>query len=378
MNGPLEPRIRLDAGGGGFADARVRDAVIEVEEDAGALDTGSGRDAATGRDARPMDASEPECVCPSLPATCTPANALQPKFGQPMLSELFQVIACAETSLHIAVYQNTWPCITDALLAKLAQDQDLTVELVIDDDQCPVVGGVRDCEWARLDGMPRVSLVDDARSRYMHHKFVVADGREAWVSSSNFTRSSFCSEENNALVVREPAIVAGYETEFQRMSAQEFGPVAPRPEIMGGGLSLYFSPETPVGSGPEWFDELVQSVETASTSVDFMIFSLTRFEVSSAVTAAHRRGVRIRGLVAPQFRGEMVVETMLAAQVPIRIANVHSKVMIIDGARVATGSPNWSENAWGNNEASLWIESSSIAASYLREMDRIWATATLP
>lgn len=379
MNGSNDPRIKLDAGNGGFADARVRDAAVardaepEPDRDAGVRDIGGGRDAAA------PDAMEPECVCPTLPATCTPVTALDPKFGPPMLDELLSVIACAESSLHIAVYETTWSCVVDALFAKLAADPDIVIELAIDDDQCPLVGGVRDCELQRLANTPRVSIVDDGRSRYMHHKYVIADGREVWISSSNFTRSSFCGDENNSMVIREPAIVTGYETEFQRMfGTQEFGPIAPRAAIEGGGLSLYFSPETPVGSGPRWFDDLVTAVDTASTSVDFMIFALTRFEVSNALVAAHQRGVAVRGLVAPEFRGEVVIDNLLMAQVPVRVARVHSKVMIIDGRVVATGSPNWSENSWGNNEASLWISDPGIAAIYSREMDRIWATGTPP
>jgi phosphatidylserine/phosphatidylglycerophosphate/cardiolipin synthase-like enzyme len=52
--------------------------------------------------------------------------------------------------------------------------------------------------------------------------------------------------------------------------------------------------------------------------------------------------------------------------------------MIVDGARVITGSPNWSENAWGNNEASLWIASATTAAAYTAEVDRVFAGASPP
>lgn len=293
--------------------------------------------------------------------------------------QLLDLITCATTSLELASYEVSWACVVDALLAKLARDPDIVISVVIDDDQCPRISGVLDCELSRLDGQPRVTIADDGRSRYMHHKFVIADSSQVWVSSANFTRSSFCSEDNNSLVVAEPAVVAGYSTEFRRMfTEREFGPVEPRGEISGGGVSLFISPETPVTSSPAWFDHLITAVDTASTSIDFMIFSLTRFEVANAVIAAQRRGVAVRGVVAPLFRSEAAVEAMLSAQVPLRVANVHSKTMIIDGAVVITGSPNWSENAWGNNEASLWVASASVAAAFTAEADRVWAGASLP
>lgn len=353
--------------GGGSADGEAPDE-----------DGGGG-----GRDAFVRDASEPACVCPNLPATCAPPALMSPVFTSlndgATQEQLLDLITCATTSLELASYEITWPCVIDALLAKLARDPDIVINVVIDDDQCPRVAGVLDCDLARLDGQPRVAIVDDARSRYMHHKFVVADSSKVWVSSANFTRNSFCSEDNNSLVVGEPAIVAGYSAEFQRMfTAREFGPVSSRENISGGGVSLYISPESPVTSAPAWFDNIVAAVDTASTSIDFMIFSLTRFEIANAVIAAHRRGVTVRGVVAPLFRSELAVEAMLTAQVPLRIANVHSKTMIVDGRLVITGSPNWSENSWGNNEASLWVASASVAASYTAEADRVWAGAALP
>ena len=49
--------------------------------------------------------------------------------------------------------------------------------------------------------------------------------------------------------------------------------------------------------------------------------------------------------------------------------------MIIDGATVVTGSANWSENAWSNNENSLWITDTTIAAAFTAEFDAAYATA---
>lgn len=388
ITGGKEPRIRLDGGVSSGRDAAQTD-----PPDAGAGDRGTRADAGVPDATEPRDGGRiepdaaveppdagPPCECAPLPATCTSSIAGVPSFspGLAMQEQLAAVIACADSTIHAAFYEATWGCATDLLLERLGRDPDLVVQLVVDDDQCPRVNGALSCDLSRLEGHPRVAIADDMRSRYMHHKFLVADGEQVWTSSANMTFSSFCSEHNNALVVDAPEIVGAYEAEFQRMfTGGDFGPTMRTP-VSGGGYTLYVSPETPSSSAPAWFRELVRSIETSSTSVDFMIFAITRFEVGNALLEAHARGVAVRGLVAPEYRSEPVVEALIAAQIPVRIAPVHHKVLITDGLRVATGSPNWSQNAWENNEASLWIESATVAAAYTRELELLFAGALPP
>lgn len=58
-----------------------------------------------------------------------------------------------------------------------------------------------------------------------------------------------------------------------------------------------------------------------------------------------------------------------------RVASVHSKVLVVDATTVVTGSANWSENAWSNNENSLWIADSSVAGAYVAEFERVFLSA---
>ncbi|MCK6552156.1 phospholipase D-like domain-containing protein, partial [Myxococcota bacterium] len=344
--------------------------------DAGTL---PGDDASVGDDAGAPDAG-PECVCPPVPTTCVLPEAGAPTFTPEgdTLGQLFGALACADVSIHAAFYETTWECIVDAFEARLIADPDLVVQLVIDDDQCPSVNGGRVCALSRLEGDPRVTIVDDQRSRYMHHKFAVIDDRAVWVSSANNTRASFCSDHNNSLVVDEPGIVAGYEAEFQRMfTDRDFGP-AMRAPIEAGDYTLFFGPQSPLTAPPAWYTGLVQAIDTASVSVDFMVFALTRAEIPAALVAAQARGVTVRGLVDSQYAGDPAVRILTDAMVPVRVAEMHSKVLIVDGALVATGSPNWSSNAWENDEASLWIRSSTVAAAYTAELERIYQVASPP
>lgn len=363
--------FRLDAGF--FA----RDTGVDV----GVPEAGAWPDLGVRVDAgRPDGGPAARCVCPSLPTSCPATRAPTPVFspgGTAFQALLLEQLACAETSLRIAIYQATWPCIVDAIAARLAAAPGLSVQLIVDDDQCPREAGVLGCALATLDAHPRVQIVDDARSRYMHHKFVVADDREVWVSSANFTDQSFCSDDNDALRVTEPAIVAAYAAEFDRLFAtRDFGPKPPSPPVSAGAYSVYFGPVSPLDAPAPWFQAMITAIDAARTSVEVCTSAWTRAELADAMLAARARGVAVRALVPRTYADAAPAQRLIEAGVPVRVENVHSKWLVVDGRRVITGSANWSENAWANNENSLWVDSATVAAAYVARFEQIWAGAS--
>lgn len=339
------------------------------------LDSGLDSAVDTGVDAGPS------CSCPVLPTSCAPAPAGDPRFtpdddgsyGEQLLS----LVACAETSLHLAIYSVEWPCLVAAIQARLDAAPGLEVDIVTDDDQCPLVGGARGCALSALEGNPRVHIVDDARSRLMHHKFLVADGARAWIGSANFTEQSFCGDINDGQILSEPALIGALDAEFMRFyTDMMFGPVPSADPVVAGPYSLYFSPETPVDAPSRWFDDLVTRIDSSTGWIRVMIFALTRTEISDALIRAKARGVAVRVLVNPRFGTEAAVEALRTAGIEVREAPVHAKVLAMDGRFVATGSANWSAAAWANDENSLFIDDASIALSYEARFDRVWAATT--
>jgi phosphatidylserine/phosphatidylglycerophosphate/cardiolipin synthase-like enzyme len=326
------------------------------------------------------DEAEPPCTCPPLPATCSPPVADTPAFGpdsEEYAAQLFDVLACAGQTLHLAMYELNWPCIVDALLARLGADEDLVLRLVLDDERCPRnPEGTLTCDVSRLEGHPRVTIVQDDRAAYMHHKFAIADGARVWVSSGNLTRDSLCSDYNNSIVVERPGIVAAYEAGFQRMFTDlAFGPQAPAPPVSDAPYTAYFGPESPMSTAPQWFAAMIDGIGRATASIEVMIYAWTRTEISDALVAAAGRGVAVRALVGATYADDDPAQALLAAGIPIRKANVHSKFLVLDGATVVTGSANWSANAWENNENSLWIADGTVAAAYRAEFERAFALA---
>ena len=68
--------------------------------------------------------------------------------------------------------------------------------------------------------------------RLGHHKFAVVadpDGqpRSVWTGSTNWTPTGLCTQANNALLVRDPAVAAGFLTEWNRLrDARDATPAA--------------------------------------------------------------------------------------------------------------------------------------------------------
>lgn len=321
----------------------------------------------------------PNCPCPTLPMRCTAPILEVPLFtpqGDALQRQFNDVVACAETTLDMALYEVTSSCVVDALLARLAANPMLTMRIVTDDDSCPRMAGsnVLQCQLSRLDGHPRVTIQLDDRAALMHHKFAIADGRRIWIASANMTRQSFCVDENNAIVTDAAEVITPYRNEFIRMfEMRMFGPIAPEaaPDPMAR-FSVYFSPRTPVTSAPRWHTALIDGMTAATMSLEFIASAFTRMDIADALVAAHRRGVRVRGVVDSSYAMDPAVRALVTAGIEVHSGNVHSKTLVMDGSTVVTGSANWSTNAWSNNENSLWIRDANIAAAYRTEFDRVY------
>lgn len=340
-----------------------------------AIDAGATSDAGADAgmpDAGPPDAGSPSCACPPYPDVCTDPLVSTPTFtpdADALVGQLFDVIACAGTTLHIAMYEAQWTCIGDALRTALERNPALTIQIVTDDDNCPA--GM--CIFDALTDTGRVEVVRDTRSAYMHAKWVIADGARVWLGSANFSERSVCVDHNNAIVVDQPEIVARYEAVFSGFFGGAFGPMA-QPVVTAGAYSVYFSPESPTSMPPNWQDDMVAAIDAATTRIDVMMNAWTQLDMATSLIAAHDRGVVVRVLVSNVYANDPPAQAILAAGIEIRRDNIHDKVLVVDD-RVFTGSANWSANARENNEDVLSIQDATVAAAYRAEIDRVFASA---
>ncbi len=120
-------------------------------------------------------------------------------------------------------------------------------------------------------------------------------------------------------------------------------------------VAVYFSPK---GGCTE---AVVEQLQTASATVLVQAYSFTSTPIAKALVAAHERGVKVQVILDKSQRTEKYSSAtfLLHAGIPTFIDAAHSiahnKVMVIDGARVVTGSFNFTTAAELHNAENLLV-----------------------
>ena len=134
--------------------------------------------------------------------------------GGRVADRIVAAINRTQNSLHLAIYDLTQPDITAALAE--AHRRGVAVLIVADQGQSREPHS--EIADLRSQGIPvRLSHGYKGNRSIMHNKFAVFDGKLAETGSFNWTTSAESYNYENALFIADPAVVARYEDEFQRI-----------------------------------------------------------------------------------------------------------------------------------------------------------------
>ena len=260
-------------------------------------------------------------------------------------------------------------------------------------------------------------------SGLMHHKFILVDGKTTIISSGNLTTSDlhgdFNSLEsrgntNNMVVLPDNAELGqAFTDEFNYMWQGLFKSHKPeRPPITipvgQGTITLNFSPASRKQTIERTSNGMIASyMQQASLSVHIAVFVYSDQHISDTLGNIHDRGVEdIKVLIDPDFYKQPYSKAYDAMGVcpalgkrkskikvkpwqhPITTVGfptgstgdrgVHSKMAILDGRLVITGSHNWSNSGnYSNDETLIAIDNPTVAAHYEREFSRLYGTAVV-
>jgi phosphatidylserine/phosphatidylglycerophosphate/cardiolipin synthase-like enzyme len=226
-----------------------------------------------------------------------------------------------------------------------------------------------------------IPVLGDRHEALMHHKFAIIDHYEVWTGSMNLTLNGAYHNNNNLIWIRSTRLAKDYQTEFDEMFVDDlFGDASPANTpypsltIDNTRVDVFFSPDDGVQA------QIVALINQAQESVYFLAFAFTADPIRDALIAAQGRGVVVGGVIeTDQASGQGGdYESLLNAGINVRLdgngKNMHHKVFIIDGQIVVTGSYNFSRSAEENNdENTLALYSTEIAALYLEEFDKVFA-----
>lgn len=259
-------------------------------------------------------------------------------------------------------------------------------------------------------------------SGLMHHKFLVVDNQTSLISSGNFTTSDLHGDfqvpasrgnPNNLIVIPNNTQVAQVLTdEFNYMWQGLFKSHKPHRQpvtiLVGtGNVTLNFSPASRnENTGMSSNGAISHFIKNVKKSVHVAVFVFSDREISDSLAAVRATGVEdIKILIDPDFYRQSYSKAYDAMGLcptrhnkdlnnikpwyrPINTVGfpkattgdrgVHSKMAILDGKQVITGSHNWSEAAnYANDETLIIIDRPTVAAHYEREFDRLYRTAIL-
>ncbi|WP_155983261.1 phosphatidylserine/phosphatidylglycerophosphate/cardiolipin synthase family protein [Thermus sp. CCB_US3_UF1] len=220
-----------------------------------------------------------------------------------------------------------------------------------------------------------ISVCYDEREGFMHHKFLVVDGKAVWTGSTNMTWNAFARNNENSLLLPSPTLAQGYARELAALLAGEKeGRGEPVAFALDGVEGVaYFSPK----GGEKAREALLERLRQAREEVLVAAFVLTDPQVVAALREAQARGVRVLVLLERRnlkdSREEALLEGGLEVRQDANPYTLHHKVMVLDRTWVVTGSYNFSLRAWQvNNENLLVLKSPALAERYREEVLRLW------
>jgi phosphatidylserine/phosphatidylglycerophosphate/cardiolipin synthase-like enzyme len=123
------------------------------------------------------------------------------------------VIDNAERSIDMAAYVLSDPFVIEAL--RDAADRGVTIRLYLDKSQYSQHGPRNGGPIGELLAFPNVCARVKGRGVLMHLKAYAVDGERLRTGSGNFSQSGLASQDNDLILVDDPAIVAKFETNFE-------------------------------------------------------------------------------------------------------------------------------------------------------------------
>lgn len=288
---------------------------------------------------------------------------------------LAQAIREARLSVDAAIYHlNLWS-IRDALIA--AHQSGVKVRVVMESDNMDEVE-VQDLVDAGIE------VIGDRRESLMHNKFVVIDGSQVWTGSLNFTINGAYYNDNNLVCIRASHLAQNYTNEFEEMFVRDFfgdnvldNTPYPSLTLDGSQVETYFSPDDDTAA------RIVELVRSAQQEVHFLAYSFTSDQIAEALLERAAAGVQVSGVFEEgQYYSNTGTEfdRLTAAGLDVRLdgnpRNMHHKVILIDNQIVILGSYNFSRSAEEyNDENTLIVHNTEMAAQFLAEFERVWAKA---
>jgi phosphatidylserine/phosphatidylglycerophosphate/cardiolipin synthase-like enzyme len=134
-----------------------------------------------------------------------------------VMAKLVNYVQGAQTTVHFIIFTYTHDDLAQAMIARAKTGVE--------------VQGVIENRGASQGAFPslfcaKLPVRTDGNKYTMHHKVIIIDGQYVITGSFNFTVSADEANDDNILIIHNPAVAALYEQEFQRIYSEAVTPQA--------------------------------------------------------------------------------------------------------------------------------------------------------
>jgi phosphatidylserine/phosphatidylglycerophosphate/cardiolipin synthase-like enzyme len=285
-----------------------------------------------------------------------------------MGAQVEAAIRAAKRSVHMTMYILTNTSVIDALGDLKDAGKDVKVVL---NKTFPPDGGDNAQAFAKLQARRVPVVYASPAYAFTHAKTILIDDETLLVMTMNLTKSP--TNREYIATDSDPADVADAETMF----AADF-----KGETVRLDGKLVVSPQ--VAQPIDARTRLRSLIESATTSLDVEVQSLSDTALTDAILAVHAAHVPVRVVLsgdATQTPAETAMITkMKAAGVPlkgVKTPYIHAKAIVVDGKRAYVGSHNFTPTALvQNREVGVVFESSSEATKMVDVIAKDFASET--
>ncbi len=279
-----------------------------------------------------------------LPQSDFPAELYSNQTQNDLRHTFVTAMEQAKESIILVVYSLTDSKIIQTLKKK--SEEGVHVYVVVDREATP--------RWVTGRLGPQVDLIKRKAPGLMHQKILVIDGIQTWIGSANMTSESLRMHANLVAAIQSEPVAQYVSEKAQSLTVQGRSPLFPTQSFLLGPqtMELWFLPDN-----TEAVDRLLQLIEEAKESIQVAMFTWTRHDLTRAIIAAHKRGLKVE-VVVDQYSGKgassevvaMLMEAGISVSLSRGTALLHHKMMIVDGRVLVNGSANWTKAAFTQND----------------------------
>jgi phosphatidylserine/phosphatidylglycerophosphate/cardiolipin synthase-like enzyme len=293
-----------------------------------------------------------------IPTSTNVTIQVQPSdFG----AQIEAAIRAAKTSVHMTMYLLSDTSIIDALGDLKDAGKDVKVVL---NQTFPPNGGDNSSSFAKLKARGVNVVYAPPAYTFTHAKTVVIDGAKALIMTMNLTQTSARDNREYIATDSDPADVADCEKIFTADFASASVNVNGK---------LIVSPQSATPVDPR--ARLKALIDSARTSLDVEVQSLSDSALTNAIILAHKDKVAVRVVTAtgntPSAGEKDATAKLKAAGVPlvgVATPYIHAKAIVVDGSKVFVGSQNFTPTALFQNREIGVVTDAPAEAAKVRDV----------